>query len=342
MRKAFRRFRCPLCGSSLGQERYFQIIGVWEERKSLEKTLREERNTLRQEKRKLSFEKKSLKAEMEKRLKQETKIALEKGRAKEKARSEKLSKMIQRKTQDIQLANKKIKELEEQLKKGTTPQIEGLNLEQELQKQLKKEFPEDKIQRYGKVADVIQCVIFKGKQIGVILYECKRTTRFSSSFVDQTKKAMVQRRASYGVLVTTASKKGTAGFWVDKDIIVVHPFGAMYVAQILRVSIIELHTAQVSRAEVQKRAHELMEYIKGDEFKNSVEDCIYRTRSLCHMLDREVTSHKRIWLDRFDHYKAIHSNVTHMQLATSNIVKGLPKQRALARRKLEQLPPPKV
>lgn len=40
--------------------------------------------------------------------------------------------MIQGKTEEIQNLNKKVKELQEQLKKGTTPQIEGLNLEERL------------------------------------------------------------------------------------------------------------------------------------------------------------------------------------------------------------------
>lgn len=41
-----------------------------------------------------------------------------------------------------------------------------------------------------------------------------------------------------------------------------------------------------------------MEYIKSEDFKNSVEDSIYRTRSLYEMLKKEIKSHQGIWHDR--------------------------------------------
>lgn len=342
MNNTQKKFRCPLCGSQLTQIRYYEILGLWEERKRLEKTLKEQLNNLQREKQKLLLEKKAIKTQMKKELRQATKEALEKGREKEKARADKLSKMIQGKTQEIQNMNKKIKELEEQLKKGTTPQVEGLNLEKELVKELRKEFPEDKIERHGKSGDIIHHVTFKNKQIGMILYECKKTAKFDNAYVDQVKIAIAIRKATYGVLVTTAFKKDTAGFWVEKDILVVHPYGAIYIAKVLRSSIIEIHSLKISRMEMEKRSKELMEYIKGEEFKNSVEDSIYRTRSLYEMLKKEIKSHHGIWHDRYIHYKTIHDNVNRLELITSNILKGLPAKEALTHVKLTQLPPPEA
>ncbi|MEM5803109.1 MAG: DUF2130 domain-containing protein, partial [Candidatus Aenigmatarchaeota archaeon] len=284
--------------------------------------------------------KKEIKVQMEKQMKKAVKEAFEKGKAKEKARADRLSKMIQAKTQEIQNLNKKIKELQEQLKKGTTPQVEGLNLEEELVKELRKEFREDKIEHHGKKGDIIHRVNFKNKYVGVILYECKKTTKFNSAFVDQTKKAMVMRQATYGVLVTTASKKDTAGFWVEKDILIVHPYGAIYIAKILRKSIIEFYSLKISRLEMERRSKELMEYIKSEDFKNSVEDSIYRTKSLYEMLKKEIKSHQGIWRDRYMHYSTIHDNISRLEFITSNILKGLTPKEAIAQLKLKQLPPP--
>lgn len=274
--------------------------------------------------------------------KKAVKEAFKEGKEKEKARSDRLSKMIQAKTQDIQNLNRKIRELQEQLKKGTTPQVEGLNLEEELVKQLKKEFPEDKIEHHGKTGDIIHRVNFKNKPIGVILYECKKTTKFNPTFIDQTKKAMALRQTTYGVLVTTAFKKDTAGFWVEKDILIVHPYGAIYIAKVLRRSIIEIYSLKISRMEMEKRSKELMEYVKSEDFKNGVEDSIYRTRSLYEMLIKEIKSHKTIWDDRYVHYRTIHDNVSRLELVTSNILKGLPAKEALAQLRLKQLPPPEM
>jgi hypothetical protein len=340
MKATSKKFRCPLCGSLLTQNRYYEIVGVWEERQKLEKTLREQLQNVRNERQKLLRENKEIKVQMEKQMKKAVKEALEKGKMKEKARADRLSKMIQAKTQDIQNLNKKIKELQEQLKKGTTPQVEGLNLEEELVKELNKEFSEDKIEHHGKNGDIIHHVNFKNKSVGVILYECKKTTKFNPDFIDQTKKAMALRRATYGVLVTTAFKKGTAGFWVEKDILIVHPYGAIYIAKVLRKSIIEIHSLKISRVEMEKRSKELMEYIKSEDFKNSVDNSIYRTRLLYEMLKKEIKSHQKIWHDRYMHYRTIYDNISRLELVTSNILKGISPKEAIAHLQLKQLPPP--
>lgn len=215
-----------------------------------------------------------------------------------------------------------------------------MNLEEELVKELEKEFPEDKIEHHGKTGDIAHHVNFKNKQVGLILYECKKTTKFNPAFIDQTKKAMAQRQATYGVLVTTASKKETAGFWVEKGILIVHPYGAIYIAKVLRRSIMEIYSWKISRMEMEKRSKELMEYITGEDFKNGVEDSIYRTRSLYDMLIKEMNNHRRIWDDRYTHYRIIHDNVNRLEHVTSNILKGLPAKEAMTHLKLKQLPPP--
>lgn len=336
MKPTSKKFRCPLCGSLLTQTRYYEIIGVWEERQKLERTLREQLRNLRNEKQKLLREKKEFKKQMKKAVKE----AIEKGKAKEKARADRLSEMIQAKTQEIQNLNRKIKELQEQLKKGTTPQIEGLNLEEELVKQLRKEFPEDKIEHHGRTGDIIHCVNFENKQAGIILYECKKTAKFNPAFIDQAKRAMVSRQATFGVLVTTASKKGTAGFWVEKDILVVHPYRAIYIAKVLRKSIIEIYSLKTIPSEMERRSKELMEYIKSEDFKNNVADSIDRTRSLYEMLRKEIKSHKGIWQHRYKHYKKIHENISRLELVTSNILRGLPFKEAIAHLEPQELPPP--
>ncbi len=90
----------------------------------------------------------------------------------------------------------------------------------------------------------------------------------------------------------------------------------------------------------QQPAKELMEYIKGDDFKNSVKDSIYRTRSLYEMLIKERENHQKVWQNRYIHYRTIHDNVSRLELMTSSILKGLPTKEALASLKLKQLPPP--
>jgi hypothetical protein len=333
MKKILKKFRCPLCGSLLSETRYYQIIGVWKERKRLERDLKKKLQEVRDERRRLLNERKRIKEQMKKAVEK----AFEEGRAKEKRRAERLSRMIQAKTQEIQRLNERIKELQEQLKKGTTPQIEGLNFEEELAKELKKEFPEDKIERHGKNGDIIQYVKVKNRGVGIILYECKRTDKFKSTFIDQVKKAVLQRKATYGILVTTASKKGKHGFWVEKDVFVVHPYGAIYIARVLRKSMVEIYSLKMSPSEMEKRLKELMEYVRSDEFKDTVEDTIYRTETLSEMLRKEIDSHQKVWRDRFSHYQAIQENINRLESNISSILKGLPEEEEVKLSEINQL-----
>lgn len=311
-------YTCPLCDSALTRERYLQIVGVWDERKRLESSLKGELRKLQDERTRLRDENKKIRREM----KQAARDAATKATEKERKRADKMSLLIQGKTQQIQLLSRKVKELQEQLKRGTTPQVEGLNYEHELVKDLKKNFPQDDVQHHGKAGDILHLVTHKGRPIGSILFECKLTGHYSRSYVVQTKKAIAERNATYGVLVTLTAKKGTAGFWVDDDVLVVHPFGAVHVAAVLRQNLIDVHASQVTAKEANRRAIALMEYVKSDAFRNLVGDTIFRTAELYEMLKKEAHSHKKIWKKRFDHYRQIHDNTTGIKSRTTGILHG--------------------
>lgn len=311
-------FICPLCESVLTREKYLDIVGVWEERKRLETSLKREMQTIREERIRLREDRERMKREM----KLAVREAAAKATSKERKRADRLSAMIQGKSQQIQFLTHKVKELQEQLKRGTTPQVEGLNFERELVKDLQKNFPHDRVEHHGKSGDILFCVSHKGKQVGSIIFECKLTSSFSGAYVVQTKKAVAERNATYGILVTLASKKGTAGFWVDNEVIVVHPFGAVHVAGVLRQSILDICATRISTQEADRRAAALMEYIKSDDFKNLVGDTIFRTLELYGLLKKELTSHKKMWKRRFDHYRQIYDNSSGIKARTTGILHG--------------------
>jgi hypothetical protein len=317
--------RCPLCGSILTPAKYLEIVGVWRERKSLESSLRNELRRLQKDRAELREENKKMRRAM----KQQIKEAAAKATVKEKKRAERLSKMIQGKSQQIQFLTGKVKELQEQLKRGTTPQVEGLNFEKQLVRDLKANFPQDVVEPHGKAGDILLRVVHRGKQLGTILFECKLTSHFSSAYVIQTKNAVAKRNATYGILVTLASKKGTAGFWVHKDVIVVHPFGAVHVAGVLRQSLLDIHSTRISTQEADRRAAAMMEYIKSDDFKNLVGDTIYRTLELYELLKKELKTHKKTWTNRFDHYKHIYYNSNVVKVQTASILHGATGKREL-------------
>jgi len=84
-----------------------------------------------------------------------------------------------------------------------------------------------------------------------------------------------------------------------------------------------------------------MEYIKSEDFRNAVEDSIYRTERLYKMLEKEIRSHRGLWKERFEYYQSIYANISRLKDTTSNIIKGLPIKEALKRIESKQLPVPK-
>jgi hypothetical protein len=336
-KKSTHKFKCPLCSSSLSEVKYYEIVGVWDEKAKAEKEIKKELDDAKRQKQQMIAQHNAEKRKFEREKKAAIKDGIEKGKHKEKARADLLAKRANVYLQEIQHQNKKIKELEKHLKAGTTPQTAGLEFEKELVKQLVKEFSSDKIEAHGKGGDILHRVYFKSKEIGSILYECKKTGKFQPDYVHQTKRAIAQRNATYGVLVTFATKKNAQGFFVENDIIVVHPYGTIHIAQFLRNALVEMHSLRLSHKELEVRSQNLMTFIKGDDFKNSVDNTIYRTRELANMLIAEHKEHVKSWEKRFHHYNGIHSNVSQLKITTSNILGGLPFSNHLVKGEVNQL-----
>ena len=133
-----------------------------------------------------------------------------------------------------------IERLQKQLEDQATPQVEGFIFEKELMAELQKKFPDDKFVNTGKGGDVIQSVIVDKQVIGTIVYECKKVKNYSSKHVKQTWDAQRKRKAEFGVLVTNSMKKGTNGFFIERDVLVVHGTAVIYVAGMLRRQIVQL------------------------------------------------------------------------------------------------------
>lgn len=340
MKKSNKKYKCPLCSASLTEVKYYEIVGVWDEKAKAEKEIRLKLQEAEREKQKMLSQQKAALKKLENEKRNAIKDGIEKGKLKEKSRADRLSKQVDKQTVDLQNAQKKIQELQKHLRAGTTPQSAGLDFEKLLVKQLQKEFYGDKFEHVGKGGDILHRVFFKSKEIGSILYECKKTDKYSNSYVHQTKRAISTRNATYGVLVCFASKKDCMGFFVENDIIVVHPYGAVHIATVLREAMIERSKLQLNHKELESRSQNLMTFIKSDAFKNSVNDTIYRTQELAKILVAEHKEHIKTWEKRFVHYNGIHTNTSKLQVVTKNILNGIPVNKTISQGEIKQLPRP--
>ena len=294
-------YRCPVCKKTLTEKEYEHALGIIGEReKHLRHEIADRDRQLREARSKAQKAKREGKDE---------------GIKVERARTQRLLQGYERKIA-------KLKERLAQLKKGSTPQTEGLEFEEKLAARLKREFPDDTIQHKGKEGDVLQTVNFEKKPAGVIIYECKRTPRILPQHIDQAQRAKQSREADFAVLVTTGHKKGFSGLIQMKGVLVVSPLGTIPLAGLLRGHLIEMLRAKITKEKRAVIAQELAKYITSPQFRNPIEEVVHLISELEDMIKDEATEHYRVWKKRWGRYQTIHWDTSQIRQNLQLVLHG--------------------
>ena len=291
------------------------------EKSKFEKKFKEQHNLLKKERESIKQEKKKLKAEYDKRIAMEMsriqkdiekkeKVKSEKSHKNQKNRYEQLNKQFRalqsKSTNALNKATKKIESLEEQIEKNKTASELGFSSEKEFLAVLEKAFPEDSFEHTGKGGDISHSVMNKGKQIGVICYELKKVSNFSSAHITQAYKAKQVRNADYGILVTNAKRHNQDTiFDMQKGVIIIHHAGAIVLVSLLRNQLLEISKLKLSSAKRSEKVDAVLNYIQSPPFKNSIESIIIDTVELHESLQKEVKGHVNVWRGRLQKYRNI-------------------------------------
>lgn len=266
--------------------------------------------------------KSALQRDFKRQILQVRRAASDQGKAEIKKANEKVLRTVHAKDSQIQILNSQVKELHEQIRRGVTQQLDGLAFEKTLAQELGQRFNGDLIQAFGKAGDILHTVRVNGAAAGMILYECKKTDKWSNGFLQQVKRDMATRRANYGVVVTFALPKSARGFLVRSGVSFVHPYGALHLADVLRTSLLELHDGKMAPGKMDKRLKALMAYIQGNRFKGAVRQIIGETHELVQAMKNEMQAHKRFWRDRYSRYGSIYQAASRVKAETVQVLKG--------------------
>ncbi|MGH9878582.1 MAG: hypothetical protein ACREBU_12185 [Nitrososphaera sp.] len=294
-------YRCPVCKKPLTKKEYEDALGILGER---EKHLKHEKKALKRQLREARSKMQKAKRE-----------GKDEGIKSERARTQRLLKGKEREIG-------RLKERLAQIKKGTTPQTEGLEFEDKLATRLKREFPQDMIQHKGKGGDVLHIVNFEKKPAGVIIYECKRTPGIKLKHIEQAHRAKQSREADFAVLVTTGHKKGFSGLAQMNGVLVVSPLGTIHLAALLRGHLIEMLRAKINKGKRAVIAHELMKYITSPQFRNPIEEVVHLTSELQDMIKDEANKHYKIWKKRWNYYQTIHWDTSQIRQNLQLVLHG--------------------
>ena len=278
---------CPLCGSPLSKATYDRVTNLDAERvKALREAHRREE--------KLARDLKCARTERD----AARDAGIRAGRDTERKRSERL---VQGLEQKLALANERIR----QLGKGSTPQTEGLEFEQQLVARLRREFPDDRIRSDGRRGDVLLTVMIAGVPAGLILYECKRTKKIERGHIEQASRDKRACQADFAVLVTTGTRSGFNGFCLDSQVLIAAPLCVVAVTSLMRAQLVEMARARLAVGERERRAAAALEFISGPIFRGPVSEAMTKARRAQELLLREYRDHVRIWSERWGLYQTI-------------------------------------
>ncbi len=323
------KYECPLCNSHISKEKFERVTGIWKTIKEQEEEFKKKQQELEQQKKKVleqikkrEKEWKKEKQEILKKAEKEAVAKVGKEHKKELLEAEKKArtkgKLEQKKKIDTLIVNtqKLMKEKEqiekkyrEALKKGKTLQEMGLDYEKQLKEELEKAFSEDKILKKGQKGDLLHIVLHNDKEISRILYECKKVQRWKDEYAITLKEAVLSREVEYGIIVTSALKKGKRGFYrVGEKVYAINPEGIIDFVKFLRQGIVKINSLKITQEERDILMKHLWDYMESNEFRNSISDVIDKAKELKDILDKEQEVHKRIWDRRIKYYKQIGEN----------------------------------
>jgi hypothetical protein len=357
-----KQFKCPVCGKPLSQSEYEKALGLWKQKqehikhleaehqklirqqklyekkiKEANKRIQEERKKLQQEaqlllrKQKTELEnsfRKKMDIEIRKRVEagvKEQRLQLQKQSAelrKTQNKNKQLENSLRAYVEKNQKANEEIKRLRDQLKKGITPQIEGLLEEKTLLNKLQELYPNDKFIHTGKGGDIIQTVIEQKREVGKIVYECKKVKNFDRKFIEQVKNAKKLREADFAILVTNAFPTKKQYYFVEKNVIVISPVNFEPITYTLRESLVRIAILKLNNEAKEKAVQQIYDYLSGSEYQNRINDISQETLDLRDELVKEMNAHKNFWLKRYKSYKNIFNDVNHIDYKLKGLLQN--------------------
>lgn len=255
---------------------------------------------LRKQTRELEESKKNLELETIRKIDEERQTIVEQTRTQEaeKHRLEKAEK-------DKQLDQLK-KSLEEANRKASqgSQQIQGDVQENDLKEILSSSFVLDKIEDVPtgvRGADLVHLVVSNfGRNCGRILWESKRTQRWSDDWVQKLKNDQANTQADVAILATQILPEGIKSYGKYKGIWVVQ-YNSAYILALtstIRHFLEEIHQVKNSQIGGDEKMEYLYKYLTGTQFRNKIENIVDAFSSMKNDLESEKRAMLKIWSKR--------------------------------------------
>jgi hypothetical protein len=201
----------------------------------------------------------------------------------------------------VESMQKKVSELQQKIEQGSQ-QLQGEAQELDLEQQLRTKFPFDAIGEVAKGvngADITQKVSSpSGAIAGLILWESKRTKRWSDGWLAKLREDGRKVQADLLVIVSTALPEEVESFNCVDGVWVCSPQAAMPVALALRAILLSVHNVKQTQAGMATTAEEVYIYVTGPQFRHRVEALVEAFTTMQEDLTAEQKVQQRQWAKR--------------------------------------------
>ena len=233
------------------------------------------------------------------------------------------------KEKDLQLEEirKVNEELKRKLEQGSQ-QRQGEVLELDLEEQLKKKFPQDRfipIPKGAEGADIFQKVMYRGAEVGSIIWETKRTKAWSRGWLAKLKDDAGKVSATEAVIVTKTLPDNITNFDRLEGVWVTGFENALSIARYIRFLITTVSQIKTSTDKPDEEWQKIKDYMLSDAFKHRMQAHFDGIKSLREDLQQEVRNTTIRWKKREKQIEKLDSNTTNFYGELRAIVSDLPK-----------------
>jgi hypothetical protein len=168
--------------------------------------------------------------------------------------------------EETQGLSNKVNELQRALEKKTNEEL-GEGAEIELFEALKREFPNDRIERVAKGApgaDILHGVIHNGRECGTIIYDSKNHKMFRNEHVTKLLEDQLAAKAEHAILSTHKFPAGTRQLHMQDGVLVANPARVVSVVTLIRRHLLQAHTLRLSSAEQESKTAALYAFITSE------------------------------------------------------------------------------
>lgn len=343
------KIKCPHCGKQveLSQALVHELSAKVrdEERKSLKAEFEKQKaqqNAAIQKKLRDEFERESKQKDMElaeakekekKLLEKLEKEEAEREKAEEKIRADALKKAedeqrLKIKEKDLQLDE--IRRVNEDLKRKLeqgSQQRQGEVLELDLEEKLRENFPGDEflpVPKGVEGADVWQKVIFKGKAVGSILWETKRTKAWSNSWSAKLKDDSAKISATEAIIVSISLPNGVSNFDRKDGVWITTYEHAISICRYVRFLITTVAQVKSSVGQTDEEWGLIRDYMMSDSFKHRMQAHFDGIKSLRDTLEAEKRATNIRWRKQESQISKLDMNTTNFYGELKSIVSNLP------------------